>query len=132
MGILIIAFVFAFFKRYKMIKGMTEGPISDNLKILTDANFKAVTGKGISLVDFWAPWCTPCKVQGPIVSQLADEIGDKASICKLDVDKNQRVAGSLKIRSIPTIIIFKDGKPVKQFVGVKTKGILLKSLKELI
>ena len=132
MGILIIAFVFAFFKRYKMIKGMTEGPISDNLKILTDANFKAVTGKGISLVDFWAPWCTPCKVQGPMVSQLADEIGDKASICKLDVDKNQRVAGSLKIRSIPTIIIFKDGKPVKQFVGVKTKGILLKSLKELI
>jgi thioredoxin 1 len=132
MGILIIAFVFAFFKRYKMIKGMTGGPDSDNLKILTDANFKVVTGKGISLVDFWAPWCTPCKIQGPIVSQVADEIGDKVNVCKLDVDKNKRVAGSLKIRSIPTIIIFKDGKAVKQFVGVKTKNILLKALNELI
>ena len=129
-GIFIMVFLFAFYKRAKMIKGMTEGPDSDKLKILTDANFKAVTGKGISLVDFWAPWCTPCKIQGPIVSQVADEIGEKANICKLDVDKSKRVAAKLKIKSIPTIIIFKDGKPVKQFIGVKTKNVLLKALKE--
>ena len=130
MGILIVVFLFAFYKRAKMLKGMTEGPTSDKLKILTDANFNAVTAKGISLVDFWAPWCTPCKIQGPIVSQVAEEIGDKANICKLDVDKNKRIAGKLKIRSIPTIIIFKDGKPIKQFIGVKTKNVLLKALNE--
>lgn len=129
-GIFIVIFLFAFYKRYKMIKGMTEGPDSDKLKILNDANFKAVTGKGLSLVDFWAPWCTPCKIQGPIVSELAEEIGDRVNICKLDVDKNKRTAGELKIRSIPTIIIFKDGKPIKQFIGVKTKNVLLKALKE--
>ena len=132
MGILVVVFLFAFYKRYKMIKGMTEGSDSEKLKILSDANFKAVTKKGISLVDFWAPWCTPCKIQGPIVSEVAEELGDKANICKLDVDQNKKIAGELKIRSIPTIIIFKDGKPVKQFLGIKTKKVLIKGVKEAL
>lgn len=130
MGILIVIFLFAFYKRYKMIKGMTEGPDSEKLKILTDKNFKSTIANGISLVDFWAPWCTPCKIQGPIVSEVAEEIGDEANICKLDVDQNKRTASEFKIRSIPSIWIFKDGKPVKQFTGVKTKNVLLKALKE--
>lgn len=108
---------------------MTEMPDSEKLINLSDADFKKVTAKGVSLVDFWAPWCTPCKIQGPIVSELAEEIGDKASICKLNVDQNKIVASELMIRSIPSIIIFKDGEIVKQFTGVKTKNILLKVIK---
>lgn len=129
MGILIVVFLFAFYKRYKMIKGMTDMPDSEKLKILSDKNFKSTIANGVSLVDFWAPWCTPCKIQGPIVSEVANEVGDEVNICKLDVDKNKRTAAEYKIRSIPTIWIFKDGKAVKQFTGVKTKNVLLKAIK---
>ncbi|MCF6170851.1 MAG: thioredoxin [Bacteroidales bacterium] len=131
-GILLVLLIAAFIKRYRMIKNLSDAKDSEKLILLSDASFRKVTGKGVSLVDFWAPWCTPCKIQGPIVSELAEEMGDKANICKLNVDKERKTAASLKIRSIPTIIIFKDGKPVKQFVGVKTKSVLLKALQAMM
>jgi len=129
MGILGLLLIAAFVKRYKMFKNMSNAVDSENLIILTDATFQKTISKGVTLVDFWAPWCTPCKIQGPIVSEVAEEIGDKANICKLDVDQNKKIASKLKIRSIPTIMIFKDGEAVKQFVGVKTKAVLLKGVR---
>lgn len=128
LGILGLLLVMAFIKRYKMIKNMSNAVDSERLIILSDANFQKTISKGVTLVDFWAPWCTPCKIQGPIVSEVAEEIGDKANICKLNVDKNQKTSQKLKIRSIPTIMIFKNGKAVKQFVGVKTKSVLMKAI----
>lgn len=120
---------FSFYRRFKMLSSTnSDQPESDKLTILSDATFKKQISKGISLVDFWADWCRPCKIQGPIVSELADEISDKVKICKLDVQNNQRVAGELGIRNIPTILIFKEGKVVNKFVGVKTKKVLLKGL----
>ena len=115
-----------------MIKDIKDMPDSDKLKILGDSNFKNTISKGVSLVDFWAEWCTPCKIQGPIVNDVAETIGDKANICKLDVDSNKKTAAQYGIRSIPTIIIFKDGEIVKKFTGVKTKGVLLKAVNELL
>ena len=103
-------------------------PPSENVKILTDGNFNATIKNGVSLVDFWAAWCGPCRVQGPIVDEIADEIGDKANICKLDIDQHKKTAGQLGIQSIPTILIFKDGKMVQKFVGVKSKPILIKAI----
>jgi len=132
MGILGLLLIAAFVKRYKMFKSMSNATDSEKLIILTDASFQKTISKGITLVDFWAPWCTPCKIQGPIVSDVAEEIGDKANICKLDVDQNKKTASKLKIRSIPTIMIFKDGEAVKQFVGVKTKAVLLKAIQSLL
>jgi len=121
--------VFSFYRRFKMLSSANSNkPESDKLIILTDATFKKQISNGVSLVDFWADWCRPCKIQGPIVSEIADEISGKAKICKLDVQKNQKVAGKLGIRNIPTILIFKDGKEVKKFVGVKSKNVLLKGL----
>ena len=79
------------------------------------------------LVDFWAPWCGPCRMQGPIVEELASEIGESAVVGKLNTDENQEVAGRYGIMSIPTLIVFKGGKPVKQFVGV-TNANTLKSV----
>jgi len=128
-GILFLIIVFTFYRRYKLVAGMSKHPVSDKLIILTDATFKKQIAKGVALVDFWAEWCTPCKIQGPVVSEIADEISDEAKICKLDVQHNQRVATQLGIRNIPTIIIFKDGKPFKKFVGVKTKTVLMKAVK---
>ena len=103
-------------------------PPSENVKILSDTNFETTIKSGIALVDFWAAWCGPCRIQGPIVDEVADEIGDKASICKVDIDKNGQTAQKYGIRNIPTILLFKDGQPVERFVGVKPKGLLIKSI----
>ncbi len=124
--------VYAFYKRYKMLSAINNTPESDKLIILTDATFKKQIENGVSLVDFWAEWCTPCKIQGPIVSQVAEEMAGKAKICKLDVQHNQRTAKELMIKNIPTVIIFKNGKVFKSFVGVKTKQVLIKALKDAL
>jgi len=131
-GVLAVWLIYAFYRRYKMLSGISGKPDSDKLNILTDATFKKQIAKGVSLVDFWAEWCTPCKIQGPIVSEIAEEISDKAKICKLDVQHNLKASQQLGIRNIPTIIIFKEGKVFKQFVGVKTKTVLLKALKQAV
>ena len=99
-----------------------------NVVDLTDANFAETIGNGITLVDFWAPWCAPCMMQGPIVEKVAETVGDKATVAKLNVDEGQQSAGQFGIRSIPTIIIFKDGTPVKQFVGVQQEDALVSAI----
>jgi thioredoxin 1 len=114
-----------------MLKGMINQKESSKVINLTDQSFESVVGNGITLVDFWAPWCTPCKIQGPIISDVAEEIGEKAKITKLNIDENRKIAGKYGIRSIPTIYIFKNGEPVVKFVGVKTKAILLKAINEI-
>ena len=84
------------------------------------------------LVDFWAPWCGPCRMIGPVVEQLAGEFAGRALIGKLNVDENRQTAGKLGIRGIPTVIIFRNGKIAEQFVGVKPKPIYAKALKRLL
>jgi len=123
-GAVIGYIMYSFFKAKKSM----NKPPSENIKILTDDSFDKAIKTGVSLVDFWAAWCGPCKVLGPIVDEIADEIGNKANICKLDIDRNQKTAAKLGIRNIPTILLFKNGKPVDKFVGVKPKGIMLKAI----
>ena len=103
-------------------------PPSENIKVLTDENFDSTIKSGVSLVDFWAAWCGPCKVVGPIVDEVADEMKDEANICKLNVDQNPETARKYGIQSIPTMIIFKDGNPVQKLVGVKPKFAMIKAV----
>jgi len=124
-AVLVVGYIFYNFIRSK--KQMNKPP-SEKVKILSDENFNSTIKTGVSLVDFWAPWCGPCRVQGPIINDLGDEIGDKANICKLDIDKNQKTASQLGVQSIPTLILFKNGKIVKKFVGIKPKHLLLKAI----
>lgn len=113
-------------------KESSNANIADHKAIdLTDANFQATIEEGIVLVDFWAEWCPPCRIQGPIVEELASEVSDRATIAKVDVDSNPIISNQLQIKNIPTIIIFKDGKIVKKFVGVQQKNILLAALNEI-
>lgn len=95
---------------------------------ITDANFEQIISEGVVLVDFWAVWCPPCRIQNPIIEQVAEAIGDQAKITKLDVDHNPRSATTLRVQNIPTLIIFKDGEPVQRFVGVQQKETLMAAL----
>ena len=76
------------------------------------------------LVDFYADWCGPCKMMAPVVQKLAEEIGNKAKICKINVDDAQNIAGQYGVMSIPTFIVFKQGEPVKKAVGVQSEEVL--------
>lgn len=100
----------------------------------TDASFEANVLKSDKpvLVDFFATWCGPCRMQGPIVDELAAEMGDKVKIGKMDVDQNPQAAGKYGIMSIPTIIIFKSGAIAQQFNGLQTKEALKAALEKLI
>ena len=84
------------------------------------------------LVDFWAPWCGPCRIVAPIVEQLADEYAGRVKIVKVNTDENPAVAGKYNIRSIPTLIVFKGGKPVSQIIGAQPKPNLAKKLDEAL
>ena len=96
---------------------------------LTDETFDAAVAEGVVLVDFWAPWCPPCRVQGPLVDEAAGLIGDAAKVAKVNVDIGKKSAQKFGVQSIPTLIVFKDGKPVKQFVGVTQPGELVAAVK---
>lgn len=99
------------------------------LKSITDATFMdEITGQTPVLVDFWAPWCQPCRLTGPVLEQLADDLGDAIKIVKLNVDEHQAVANALQIQGIPTMILFKDGQAVDGVVGYLPKQKLLERL----
>jgi thioredoxin 1 len=83
------------------------------------------------LVDFWAPWCGPCRMQGPLVEKLAEEVGEEAVVGKLNSDEHPEVAAHYGIRSIPTLLIFKNGKPAKSFVGVTNVTSMKTALQEV-
>ena len=88
---------------------------------VNDSSFKEEIGSGLTLVDFWAPWCGPCKMIAPILEELAPEVEGKANIAKLNVDENQATASEYEVMSIPTLILFKDGEPVDKVVGFQPK-----------
>jgi len=91
---------------------------------LTSENFDTTVNSGVSLVDFWAPWCGPCRMIAPIIEELAKEFEDKANICKINTDKQQDLAVKYGVRSIPTIIFMKDGEVVDTVVGAQSKQAL--------
>lgn len=84
------------------------------------------------LVDFWAAWCGPCKMMAPVLEELSDDMAGKLKVAKLDVDANPQTAGAYNIMSIPTLVLFKDGKAVKQIVGFRPKQDLMNQLNGLV
>jgi thioredoxin 1 len=96
-----------------------------NITTLSAVSFKpAISSETPILVDFWAPWCGPCKAISPILEELAGELAGKVQIAKLNVDENDGVAGEYGVRAIPTLLLFKGGKVVDQYVGMVPKATL--------
>ena len=90
----------------------------------TDQNFATEIGEGVVLVDFWAPWCGPCKMIAPVLEELDGDLGDSAKIVKVDVDENPETASKYGVMSIPTLYVFKDGEVVDKTVGFQPKEAL--------
>jgi thioredoxin 1 len=103
-------------------------------KTFTDSNFQqeVLGSKTPVVVDFWAEWCTPCRMVSPIIDELAKDYEGKMIVGKLDVDANQQASGQFNVMSIPTVMVFKDGKPVKSIIGAQGKESYKKAFEEAL
>ena len=132
-AILIIVGLFVAFVIYGMIamKRLKKSPTiaeSKNIVNLDEKNFQQTTKNTVALVDFWAEWCMPCKMMAPVLNEVANEVNDSVKICKVNVESAQPLAAKFSVRSIPTLVLLKNGKEVNRFVGIKTKDFLLKQI----
>ena len=91
----------------------------------TDQTFTSETGEGLVLVDFWAPWCGPCKMIAPVLVEIDEELGEKVKVVKVDVDENQETAAKFEVMSIPSLFVMKDGQIVDKALGYKPKEALV-------
>lgn len=128
LGVLAVGMGFLVFRSYLKMKQIKSVPESGKIEILTDQNFKNQIKTGLILVDFWAAWCMPCKLMVPALNELAEDPHNEAVIAKLNVDEQRSTASKFGIRSIPTSILFKNGKEVERIVGVKSADQLRRAI----
>jgi len=126
--VVIAVVVILFMRSYNKMKNTPAVENSELIEHLTAQNFAHKTKSGVVLVDFWADWCMPCKMMAPILNEVAEATDGTATIYKLNVDEQQQVAAQFGIRSIPTMILFKDGKEVERIIGVKSKEAVIASI----
>ncbi|MGL4392191.1 MAG: thioredoxin [Fusobacteriaceae bacterium] len=103
--------------------------MGNNILEINESNFdkEVIKSSGVVVVDFWAEWCGPCKMLGSVLEELANEMQD-IKICKINVEEEPLLAGKYKVRSIPTVLIFRDGNQISNFVGFKSKDEILEKL----
>jgi len=116
-------FILLIVRSYLKLKNASNDAGSEHLLHLTDADFQKKISSGVTLVDFWAGWCMPCKLLGPTISQLADDNAGEVKIAKLNVEESRQTAAKYGVSSIPTVIVFKNGKEYNRIVGVKPKQV---------
>lgn len=130
--VVIVSLVAYLFYSYKKL---TKGPLVENhpgIVVLNDSNFSAEIKKGLILVDFWADWCMPCKIIAPTLNEIANEMEGKVRIGKLNIEQFPTPANKFQVRSIPTLILFKNGVEVNRIVGVKPKAILKREIEKYL
>lgn len=105
---------------------------NQNLKYLDDANFETEIAQGVTLVDFYADWCGPCRMIAPILEEVASEMTGKASVAKLDIEGAQKTTAHYQVTSIPTLILFKNGQELKRIVGVRGREDLIEMVESVL
>lgn len=128
LGIIIVLFVALRWVAMRKIKNTPLVADHDKIITLTEKNFQQQTKNRVVLVDFWAEWCAPCRMMAPILNDVASELSGNAHVGKVNIEQFQSLAQRFKVRSIPTLILFKNGVEVNRYVGIKTKEFLLKQI----
>jgi len=127
-GVLVVAIFI--FRTIAMAKIKNTPMIADHAKVLTltEQNFQQQTKNKVVLVDFWATWCAPCRMMAPVLNDVATELNGNSHVGKVDIQQYQSLANRFKVRSIPTLILFKNGTEINRYVGIKSKEFLLKEI----
>ena len=127
-GVLVVA-VFIF-RTIAMAKIKNTPMVADHAKVLTltEQNFQQQTKNKVVLVDFWASWCAPCRMMAPVLNDVAVELKGNSHVGKVDIQQFQSLANQFKVRSIPTLILLRNGIEINRFVGIKSKDFLLKEI----
>jgi thioredoxin 1 len=121
---------FFIFRFIAMAKIKNTPMVADHVKVLTltDKNFQQQTKNRVVLVDFWAAWCAPCRMMAPVLNDVASELTGNSLVGKINIEQHQALAQKFRVRSIPTLILFKNGTEINRFVGIKSKDFLLKEI----
>ncbi len=127
-SVVLVLMIIARYYLKKQMKSLSNIESHQDIIILSDSDFQQQLKGKIVLVDFWADWCMPCKMMLPILNNLAEDLPEGYFVAKLDVQKNQIMPQKFGVKGIPTLILFKDGKEIDRFVGVKTKDFLKKKM----
>ena len=127
-GVLIGSLIVFRFVAMAKIKNTPMVADHENVLTLTEQNFQQQTKNKVVLVDFWATWCAPCRMMAPVLNDVASNLSGNSKIGKVNIEQFQSLAQKFKVRSIPTLILFKNGVEINRFVGIKSKEFLLKEI----
>lgn len=129
-GLTVALLVFYFYYKIAKLKNAVAEKDHEQIRVLTEQNFQNQIKTGLTLVDFWAEWCMPCKMMVPVLNGVAEEVKGDTAIGKINIEQYQSVAAKYNVRSIPTLILFKNGKEHKRYVGVKTREFLVNQINQ--
>lgn len=129
-GIIITVFIGLIIMARIRMKNIPVVEDHKNILTLTDKNFQQMTKNRLVLVDFWASWCAPCRIMAPVLNDLADELNSDSRVGKVNIEEYQSLAQRFQVRNIPTMILFRNGKEINRFVGVKSKDFLLQQIQK--
>ena len=130
-AIILTAFVILFFRARARMKNIPMVTDHEKILTLTDKNFQHQTKNRVVLVDFWAAWCAPCRMMAPVLNETASELKGNSHVGKVDIEQYQELARKYKVRSIPTLVLFKNGVEINRFVGVKSKAFLINQIQAI-